>query len=188
MWYKKFYPNIYAILVSPPGITHKGSAIAFGYDLLRDVRIPVASQSITKEGLIVQMQKRGDGKHNSLVVMSDEFGSFFDKSAHLMITFLTDIYDCKDNWEDTTKHGGTIEIEAPYLTMLAGTTPSWIADNFDHNFTEKGFAARTVFIAADKPRFIKARTVVTREMLAIREAMLVDLETIKLVEGEFRQN
>ena len=183
--YKKFYPNMYTILVGPPGITHKGSAIGFGYDFLRDIKVPVASQSITKEGLIVQMQKRGDGTHNSLVVMSDEFGSFFDKSAHLMIGFLTDIYDCKDNWEDTTKHGGTINIEKPYLTMLAGTTPSWIADNFDHNFTDKGFAARTIFVSATRPRFLRARVTITDEMMQMRKDLLHDLLIIKTVKGEF---
>lgn len=188
MWYNVYYPNIYGILVGPPGITHKGSAIRFSHNFLRGASVPVASQSITKEGLIVQMQKRGGGKHNSLVVMSDEFGSFFDKSAHLMVVFLTDIYDCKDDWEDTTKHGGTITIEAPYLTMLAGTTPRWLADNFDHNFTEGGFAARTIFVSATKPRFLKARSVITEDMLQMKDKLLADLKSIMSIEGEFIQS
>jgi len=183
--YKVFYPNIYVLLVGPPGITHKGSAIEFSHSLLRKVGASVASQSITKEGLIVQMRARAVDNANALAVMSDEFSSFFDKSGTQMISFLTDIYDCRDGWDDMTKGGGRIVVEAPYLSMFAATTPRWIADNFDHRFTEGGFAARTIFVAETHPRFLKARADITQDMLDAQDDMLEDLAAMQSVEGEY---
>lgn len=183
--YYSFYPNAYVMLVGPPGVTHKGSAVRFARGFLRDIGVSIASQSITKEGLIVQMQRFGSGGNNALSVLSSEFGSFLSKSGKIMVEFLTDIYDSEDNWQDTTKHGGTVEIEKPYLTMLAATTPAWISENFDQTFVEGGFAARVLAVAENSPRFLKAFAEVTPDMLRVRERLVEDLQQISELQGEY---
>lgn len=183
--YYRFYPNIYTILVGPPGVTHKSSAIRFIREMLREVEVSVASEAITKEALIEQMQKRGSGGNQALSVMSSEFGSFIAPSGIRMVEFLTDIYDCEENWEYTIKHGGTQRIERPYLSLLGGTTPAWISQEFNEAFVEGGFAARTLFVSETKPRFRKAFANITPAMHNMRANLISDLREISELEGEY---
>ena len=50
---------------------------------------------------------------------------------------------------------GCDEIVNPWLNIIAGTTPGWLADNFNSKLLRSGFASRPVFLYADKaPRDI----------------------------------
>lgn len=182
--YYKYYPNIYVVLVGPAGKTHKSSAIWFGKDFLRAIGASYASDAISKEALIIQMKARAKDSC-SLAVFSSELGTFLRTSGPSMIEFLMDIYDCKDDFEYTTKSGGTDDIPTPYLTFVAGTTPAWMADEFSQLFAEGGFAARTIFIYETEPRFRKAFGVVTHEMQKMGEALTKDLKHISTLQGEF---
>lgn len=182
--YHRFYPNIYCMLVGPPGIVHKTAAIRFSRLALKDTGVPTASEAISKEALIEQMKRRG-GEHDALAVTASEFATFLRTSGPPMIEFLTDIYDCEDDWEYTTKGGGTVRIPKPYLTMFAGCTPGWLATEFDVSFIESGFARRVIWISESAPRFMKAIPEVTDEMKQVREMLVADLEIITQLEGEF---
>ena len=183
--YYNFFPNIYVILVGPPGVTHKSSSIKFGRNMLKEINVSVGSEAITKEALIQQMRNRGSGGNDALAVMSSEFGSFIAPSGIRMVEFLTDIYDCEANWEYTIKHGGTERIERPYLSLLGGTTPAWIAQEFTDAFVEGGFAARALFVSETVPRFRKAFATITPAMYAMRERLVEDLVQIADLEGEY---
>jgi len=182
--YWKYYPNIYTILIGPPGRVHKSSAIKFGKGLLNDVDVGVSSEAITKEALILQMKHGGTGGNEALAVFSSEFGSFIAPSGIRMVEFLTDIYDCDENWEYTTKGSGKATIPQPYLSLLAGTTPAWVAEEFSSAFIDTGFAARTIFVAERDPRFRKAFASVTTQMHQMRSALVSDLDAIANLEGE----
>ena len=185
--YGKYYPNIFVILVGPSGETHKTGAIWFAKDLLKAIGVPIASDAITKEALIQQMKNRpGTSGNQALVVLSGEFDTFIDASGHRMVMFLTDIHDSEDDWEYTTKGGGTDRIKAPFLTLLGGIVPNWIGNNFDETFTEGGFVARTYFVAEEVRRFKNARPDVTREMWGMRQNLQDDLAHISTLEGEFK--
>lgn len=183
--YYDFYPNMYIVLVGPPARVHKSSVIAFGRNFLREIGVATASEAITKEALIDQMDKRSTEFASALTVLSSELETFISPSGEKMIGFLTDIFDSPDIWEYTTKGGGTKIIKKPYLNLLAGTTPSWIATSFDISFVEQGMASRTLFIFENKPRFHKAFANITPEMWEMRDKLAMDLEHISQLEGEF---
>ena len=183
--YWKYYPNIYVLLVGPAGRVHKSSTIRFARKFLQEIGVATASEAITKEALIQQMKHRGSGGNDSLAVTSSEFASFIAPSGPRMVEFLTDIYDCDDGWEYTTKGGGTDRIDKPYLTLLGGTVPTWIANEFDESFIEGGFASRTLFVYENAPRFRKAFANVTDEMMRMRAMLVNDLEVIASLEGEY---
>ncbi len=185
--YGKYYPNSFVILVGPAGETHKSSAIWFAKDLLSVVGVPVASDAITREALIQQMKNRpGTSGNQALAVLAGEFDTFIDASGPRMIMFLTDIYDSEDNWEYTTKGGGTDHIKSPYLTLLGGIVPNWIGNHFDDTFIEGGFVARTFFVVEEVRRFKNPRPEVTKEMWDMREALAKDLAHISTLEGELK--
>lgn len=191
--YYKFYPNIYTVLVGPPGKVHKSSVIHFARQFLRELKIPIASEAVTKEGLIEQMVARAGkvqvGKElhtvSALAVISSELMTFVAPSSERMIEFLTDIFDTPDEWEYTTKGSGTKLIERPYLSLLAGTTPSWIANSFDITFVEQGLASRTLFVFENKPRFHRAFSNITTDMWDMRDRLVEDLKQIAKLQGEF---
>lgn len=183
--YHEFYPNIYVMLIGPPGVTHKNAAIRFTKQALKAVDVSISSDAISKEALISQMITRPAGNNNAIAVTSSEFATFIRTSGPPMVEFLTDIFDSEDNFEYTTKGGGQQTIPAPYLTMFTGATPGWMANEFDRTFIESGFASRTLFVAEMEPRFRKAFAHVTSAMKQAYQTLLEDLEVIRGVEGEF---
>lgn len=187
--YYNYFPNMYIILVGPPGRTHKSSAMWFGRNLLDQIGVPTASESGSKEALIGQMilknkLKRRDS--NPITVHSSDFMTFIQTSGPAMIEFLTDIYDCPDKWEYNTKQRGPEIIKKAYVNLLAGTTPSWIAQTFNIAFVEQGFASRTLFIYEQEPRFHKAFAEITAEMQQMYLNLVEDLVTISKIKGEFQ--
>ncbi|KKK98359.1 hypothetical protein LCGC14_2643530, partial [marine sediment metagenome] len=59
--YHHYYTNQYVMLIGPAGIVHKSSTIDMVRQVYREVGIPTTSEALTKEALIEQMIKRGDG-------------------------------------------------------------------------------------------------------------------------------
>lgn len=182
--YYKVYPNLYIMLVGPAG-NRKNASIRFANDLLRAVKVPIASSSVSREALGDQMKSRG-GDTQAISIVNNEFASFVRTSGDSMIEFLTDIFDCPSNFEHSTRGSGVVKIEKPFLTLLAGAVPDWIANTFDVTFVESGFASRTIFINENTVRFRNPRPEVTREMRFVRDKLIRDLEHIMTLKGEFQ--
>ena len=183
--YHHYYTNQYVMLIGPAGIVHKSSTIDMVRQVYREVGIPTTSEALTKEALIEQMIKRGDGTISALTALPDEFSDFVRPSGPPMIEFLTSIYGCQDVWEYTTRLRGTEQMEKAFLNMFAGTTPRWIANEFDATFVEGGFASRTVFIHETEPRFRKAKVIISEDMVKMYKLLLEDLFHISELHGEF---
>ena len=182
--YFPFKPNIYVILIGRSGL-RKSTSIRFARNFIRDAGIVQASEAITKEALIQQMKSRATGDNSALSVVVGEFASFIAPSGLRMVEFLTDIYDCDDPWEYTTKGGGTDKIDKPYLTLLGGVVPDWISIEFTEAFSKLGFASRTVFVYEKNLRFRRAFPEVTTDMLDMAARLTHDLEKITEIEGEY---
>jgi hypothetical protein len=122
-----------------------------------------------------------------MTIHSTEFSSIVDTSGILMIQFLTDIFDCDysnpKGWRYETKTQGKDELINPYLTMLVGTTPSYIADSLPDNLIGHGFTSRTIFVYGDKERQINPRPKEANRDLVV--ALVKDLQRISSIYGEF---
>lgn len=184
--YHKYYTNHYIVLVGPAGVVHKSSTINMVRHMYRETAIPVASESLTREALIDQMIKRGDGITAALCAMPDEISDFLRPSGPTMIEFLTSIYDSPDQWEYTTRQRGTEVMDNAFLNLFAGTTPRWIANEFDITFVEQGFASRTLFVHEHEPRFRRAKMRITEEMHTMYKLLVDDLAHIAQLTGEFQ--
>lgn len=184
--YQTFYTNEYVIFVGPPGITFKSSTIEMVRQLYRQLDIPRASESLSREELIEQMIKRGDGLVSAITLLPDEFSDLLVISGPKMVEFLTTIYSCPSSWEYSTRLRSTEEIENAFLNMLGGTTPDWLAENFDISFVKKGFASRVIFIREEEPRFMRADMTITDEMYKMYNFLVEELNHIRTLEGEFQ--
>lgn len=197
---RRLFPNLYIVLVSAPGRCRKGAAISLGVDILKKVPgITVTSDSTTREQLIRAManarndlsyEEEGGGllmeQHCSVSVVSKELGSFLGvKNTHL-ITFLTDIYDCDDEWEYSTKHSGTDKIQGACLNFIGAITPDWLARNLPMDAIGGGYSSRVLFVVGRKKH---RRVTIPSDSPALRRMAVMlheDLERVATLTGPFR--
>ena len=157
MDYFTIYPNLYVVLVGPPG-NRKSSAMATTKYLLRELKqIPFSGECISKEKLVQDMveqeramegipEKYKDKRiYSPMTVCVTELSEFLAISQAGMIGFLTDVYD-QDFYEHKTKNKGTEVITGPFLNLIACTTPEWITTYLRSDIISGGFSRRTLFV------------------------------------------
>jgi hypothetical protein len=183
------YPNMYVALVGPPARTAKSTAIRLGRRLIQGVPgVTFGPDSCSKEELIRQLAQSKLDNRCEMTIHSSEFSSLIDVSGIPMIQFLTDIYDCDfrdpKGWRYSTKTQGKDEIVNPYLTMLVGTVPDYIADAIPGNIVGSGFTSRVVFVHEEVERLINPRP--TTEDSDLAKALVNDLRHISMLTGQFK--
>lgn len=195
--YLRIFPNMYIVLVAPPGKARKGTAISFGVDLLMDIQIKMCADSITREALIrdiresKEVETSDDGvpcTHCSYTIIAPEMTVLINQNQRQMISDLTDMFDCgkgKDGtWEYITKHQGKDRIQGIWINLLGATTPTQIGTNPE--IIGSGLSSRIIFVYEEKQEKIIAMPYLSKEQRAIREDLYHDLEIINLMSGEFK--
>ncbi len=194
----KIYPNFYIVLVGDSGKTRKSTALGYGEYFLREVGVPLAPASLTKERLVEKldevgkMEAEGEGEelvllnHNSLTGFFSEIALFIRFDDPHMITLLTDVFDCKPDWEWETKTAGKYHIPGAFLNFAGGITPKTLREIFPQLSIDIGLSSRMMFIYENKGDVV-ADPRESREAELLREKLLIDLESIFLKTGEFRR-
>ena len=179
------YPHLYVILVGRPGKVAKTTTIRLGRRLLLGIEgINFGPDSCTREELIRQLAKVGQGQSQAaMTIHSKELSDLIDPSGITMISFLTTIYDGDDSWIYATKGSGRDNIGKPSLNLIAGTTPSWIADGLPSDIIGHGFIARVIFVYEEEPRYLKPFP--KSAPISLVRALTSDLDHIGRLEGEF---
>lgn len=163
-----WHPNWYIILVGPPGYVKKSTTIDVATRLLREVEgVVFGSDCTTWENYVTEIAEAHDvfaiggardsfyeqeyAQSSAITFAISEFGTFFDPQNKFMVNMMTEFWDGRDvPFKKGTKTQGTDTITAPFVNMIAGTTPKWIADNFSPNFGGWGLSSRIIFLHADK--------------------------------------
>jgi hypothetical protein len=176
---------MFVMLVGPPGRVGKSTTIRMGRKLLLGVEdILFGPDSVTREELIRVMAKSGHNRRQSAITIhSTELSSLIDPSGIKMIQFLTEIYDGDYRFRHSTKHSGRDTIDNPVLNILAGTTPSWIAEGLPTNVISHGFTARVIFVYGEEPRYLKPFPKSADSDLTAN--LINDLDHISRIEGPF---
>ena len=192
-----YYPNIYVVLVAEPGVARKTQAIKYGVNFLNTIPdIRLSADSSTKEAMTDDVESSGmdellvDGttlRHSSLNIISKEFESFLGqkKENTRMLTALTDLFDCPDDWSSRTKHSGSNKIINPWVNLLAATTPDSLANSLPASAVGGGLTSRIMFIWADKKKKSVAIPATTEEELKIKEMLEKDLYRISRLSGNY---
>ena len=101
----KVFPNMYVVLVGPPGVK-KTTAIRIATNLVSsNPDIHISADATTREALIKAMKDAQQtisfegsemkiGFHSSLTIVSEELSVFLGKENHALLSFLTNLYDC----------------------------------------------------------------------------------------------
>lgn len=180
------YPNMYVILIGPPGRVRKSTSIRLGRHLLIDIDgIHFGADSVTREELIKALAKISvTSTQAAMTLHSTELSSLIEPSGIKMIQFLTDIFDGDFKWRYSTKHQGKDVINNPVLNILAATTPTWIADGLPADIVGHGFISRVLFVYGADRRFLKPFPGKLDGELG--KNLRADLDHISRIEGTFK--
>lgn len=198
-----FTPNMYIVLVAPPGVVAKSTTISTAVSLLREVDgIRFGPDIATPQALLDYFTEAADffeidGKihrHASLFVESSEFGNLFRNKEDVLSNLLISLWDGKRGiFQKSTRSHGKQNIENPLLTILGATTPSWISHHISEQMLSGGFISRCVFpYASKKQRLIAYPQGSSPEVARVREAfrtkLISQLKEIRAMSGPFRMS
>lgn len=143
--------NVYAILVGPTG-DRKSTAAQLALDLLPRV----APQALllngvgSQEGLMERMAcAQSSGTPPRTLWYVDEMASLLKKarreSSGGLIEFVTEIFHGPDFKTHSTR-SKAIHLQSPTLSILAGSTPTWLEGALQQEDILGGFANRFVYV------------------------------------------
>lgn len=192
-----WFPNLYILLVAPPGVVQKSSTADLGLvHLLKKVPgINFGPSTLTWQALYDAFAEVGEAiditpelqiTQSALVINSSEFGITLNPKDTEMVDQLVHIWDGREMHKRTRKDGLLI-IPTPCLNIIACTTPAWIAENMPRYLIGGGLTSRMLFVYGDKKeKYIAYPQDHIPLDYAERQGKLVrDLERISLLKGNF---
>jgi hypothetical protein len=186
--YFQWYPNLYVILVAPPGIVSKSTTADIGMSLLRRVpNIRFGPAVITWQALVQSFAASAEAFEyggewitmSPMTISSSEFGNLLNPHDKDMVDMLVNLWDGK-SFQKKTKMSGDDEVINPWLNLVACTTPEWIAGSFPEYMIGGGFTSRCVFVYADQKENYVAypRLAVPADLQQRADSLVHDLEWI----------
>lgn len=186
------YPNMYVVLVSPPGRCRKGPPISLSKRMLKAVGARVSTDSGSKQQLVneiatsfrqITIPQVGQVQQSPMAVVSKEFSSLLAIDPKTMIEFLTDIYDSHEMWEYKVLSRDPEQIYGPCVSLFAATTPSYLANNVPYEAFGAGFFSRVVFVVGMNKRKRVPRPELSEEKEMLIEDLVYDLKQIRKLAG-----
>lgn len=189
-----FYPNMYIVLVGPPGC-RKGTILTPAQDILDELNIRCAAETTTRESLIQQLAgsevqmidpiTQMPNYHSSMTIFSHELTVFLGHNQHQLISDLTDWFDCRTRWRYKTKHQGNDDIQGVWVNLLGATTPQQLRENLSTNAIGGGLTSRIIFVYAEDLEKLVPFPVFTEKQRDLRNLLVSDLQQINSLQGAF---
>lgn len=203
---KKFdwVPNFYIILVGPAGVAAKSTSLGMGMRLLAKVpQIKWGPESMTWQKLtkslsdsVEYVQYTNELGQQTQIAMSantmevSELGTMLKPDDTAMVSFLIRMWDGqRGKFRHDTITGGLVEIDNPWLNIMAATTPDWLQDNFSESMIGGGLVSRIVFVYGDKKRALVPypdEVIPPAQYAALEQSLIDDLGAIAKLSGPYR--
>lgn len=196
-----YYPNIYVLLVTTPGIG-KSVALNRGVDLLREMnaiegRMHVIPSQVTEAKFIELMSQARPFQYGSKIINQSAGYYYASEASNSLrniygdfIACLTDFYDCPKVWEKATLKDDKITIRNCCLNLLAGSTFDYLNKLITAESIMGGFASRMIYVlehgkTARKQDFQLGVGVNSEERAAFRRKLIEDLRSIHSLVGPY---
>lgn len=179
------FPNLYTILVAPPGV---GKSASLGplrrlWSTLKDHKI--AANNVSKASLIDELNDAlrilvHPGRNpptiefHSLKVIASELTVFIPEYATDFMSTMTTIYDTEPFHERKRTLKTSIAIAHPQINFVAGTTPSSLVQLLPEGAWDQGFLSRCMLVYGVEKKW--------QSVFSVREK---DVETQKLLDADF---
>jgi len=193
----KWYASFYTVFVADPGIVSKSTTADLAMDLLKQVPgIKFGPDNVTWQSLVTAFagsceQFEYDGVYHPMspiTLLASEFGNMMNLADQDMVNLFITLWDGRPSYEKQTKMSGNDIVEAPWINMLACTTPSWITTNMSSLATAGGLTSRTIYVFAEHKEnlVVRPKNAVPKNIAKLREDLIHDLEHISMnLVGEF---
>ena len=189
---ENIYPNLYIMLVGPPG-SRKAGPLSLSKQMLLDLGLPVSADSSSKRALTKELAEISKGSHFDfkgkprpqcpMAIISKEMSSLLAVDPKGMIEVLTDLFDSHDKWQYKTSGEGQDYLYGVCLSCFIATTPTWLEANLPHEAIGGGYTSRHIIITDTG---IHKPVAIPRELDPKLYSMLVhDLNKISILTGEF---
>ena len=152
---ENLYPNLYVILVAPPG-KRKGHPVSLAKQMLQDIKVPVSVDSSSKRALTKELaetvkteQFLYNGKPvpmSSLAIISKEMSSLLAVNPKEMIEVLTDLFDSHKEWKYGTAGQGKDFLYNVCINCFIATTPTWFNRNLPEEAIGGGYTSRHIIV------------------------------------------
>ena len=198
MGYWKWKPNFFIFFVAPPGIAAKSTTIGVGRGLLEGIEgVHFGPDSATWQAItasLLDSEERivyADGSEermSAITLTVSELGTLLDPQNRELVDVLTDLWDGKDRpWQRSTRMDGHSTIQNPWVHLIAGTTPAWMAKNFPEVAIGGGLTSRTIFVYEDKKRHYAAYPGhrIDQEDVSLMLNLRADLERMAELAGPY---
>ncbi len=152
------FPNFYIVLIGPTGAARKDTAFSRVRKLLdylhkediqgEDPKFEIIPGIGSIEGLLTALN--GTGK--TVILNESEFLSLMskakqDKSSNL-IPKLTSLWDCPPFETLRTRHN-PLKCDDPFLSIVSGSTITWLSKSLQEPDVKGGFANRFIYIPGE---------------------------------------
>lgn len=189
------YPNLYIILVGPPGVG-KSAVLSQVERVLRTVpELHVAPSSVSAASLVdsLQLANRKIIRPNEqpsfvqfhyLAAVASELGVFLPVYDPLFMNSLTKFYD-GEHYEERRRSSSIkhTKLEHPHLSIIGGTTPSYLNSFLPEGAWDQGFTSRTIFVYSGEAVRVSLFGHSTLDE-TIHQPLLADLKRIGALYGK----
>jgi len=194
------FPNIYVLLVGPPGVG-KGNAMKKVGAWLKEIEeIHMSPDGLTKRSFYSTMEQARcedldfsesinvvdalqDG-HHSLTAFIEELGVFLHAGDNDFIYVLCHVYDTPLQFHYKTETAGENFMQNVYFSMLSAVTPKGLKDIFTDQALELGISARTVIVYSDEKIDVEIFGSSSKDE-ALEKDLKTDLLRINQIKGEY---
>lgn len=194
----KLFPNPWVLLLAPPGRGTKTTIINMVCDLLMEAcpEVRIIADKITPESLLASLSVPADIDKDSIVIgptdatgliKAPEASVFFGKQQYNLglVSLITDLYDYREEWKSSTIRRGKDVLRNVCISILAGSTPTWLQTMLPQDAFTGGFMAR--FIIVEMPlNYLKREAFPTKPSNLTRKKLIDMLREISVIEGEFK--
>lgn len=196
----KWYPNMFVVLVAPPGIISKTTTSDMGKDLFREIdTLSLGPNVVTWPALLKAMKRAATATEyepgkwvdtSSLSIFAGELGNLLKVNDRDMMDMLVTLWDCGYIQKETVKDGMET-IEYPFLNLVGCTTPGWISENIPTYMIEGGLVSRIVWVygGEEKRQFVAypgfTDEEATKHRLRLKQKLIEDLQDIAKLRGAF---
>lgn len=208
IYYKnaQIYPNLFIMLIGPPGSGKSKSAGEAMRYLACIKELSFSPNDINPASFITYLEEVGARKsfsykgieyrHSATFLYASEAINTLGEKYGSIIKLLTDLYDCGHNgwhkdkaWHKTTKGSGDERIFNPCINMLACTTLEWLTDFIDVKDLRGGFSSRNLFIheSSYNTDLIEWKDETEEEQVSkeFNRGLIADLQQIAQLKGKF---
>jgi hypothetical protein len=187
------YPNVFVSLVGPPG-GRKGTAMKIAKTFVQSLDVPMgadslgSTQALYRELMDSEATYVDNGitkKHKSLSIWAEEFQVFLSDRDQMLLSSLTDLFDCADTWKYKTLSRKTEDISHCFITIIGAITPSLLQSKLSQDAVGGGLISRIIFVVGQGPKQRRALQFLTEEEEDIQNKLGNDLQEIANLTGPF---